>query len=115
MLVRSALVAIVFVLLAACSGGANGYGADTEGAFMESCAVKQQQPESVCRCTYQQIAQRIPFDRYVELDKELQKDPKAVPPELLSIVADCASRSSSSSSSSSGSTSNSNSSGSNSS
>src|ERR1700704_3265222 len=84
MIVRSSLVAIVLVLLAACSGGANRYGADTEGAFMESCAVKQQQPESVCRCTYQQIEKRIPFDRYVELDKELQKDPKAVPPELLS-------------------------------
>ena len=91
---RCVLAAIAIVVLAACSGGATGYGADTQGAFMESCAVKQQQPESVCRCTYQQITQRIPFDHYVELDKELQKDPKTVPDELLRIVSDCGSQSS---------------------
>ncbi|HEY2814928.1 MAG TPA: hypothetical protein VGJ03_15785 [Acidimicrobiales bacterium] len=91
-------VGLGFTLVAACSGGVHGYGNDTEGAFMESCAVKQQQPEAVCRCTYQEITQRIPFDSYVELDKELQKDPKAVPDELMQIVSDCASRSSDSSS-----------------
>ena len=71
----------------ACSGGASGYGRDTQGAFIETCVHKEQQPEQFCRCTYDEITQRIPFDRYVEIDKELQKDPNAVPDEILSIVS----------------------------
>ena len=92
---------IALAVLTACSGGAGGYGHDTQGAFMETCVNKEQQPEQICRCTYDEITQRIPFDRYVEIDKELQKDPKAVPDEILSIVSDCASRVSGSNSSSS--------------
>ncbi|GEM_PF-2592874 len=82
----------IALVLAACSGGASDYGNDTEGAFMESCTVNQQQPQAVCKCTYDQIRQQYPFSRYVELDKQLQKDPKAVPDDLLRIVADCASQ-----------------------
>jgi hypothetical protein len=78
--------------VAACSGGASGYGRDTQGAFLETCVNKEQQPEAICRCTYQKITEEIPFDRYVEIDKQLQKDPTAVPDELLRIVADCASQ-----------------------
>jgi hypothetical protein len=96
---------IGLAVLAACSGGVSGYGRDTQGAFMETCVHKEQQPEQICSCTYDEIAQRIPFDRYVEIDKELQKDPKAVPDEILSIVSDCASRLSGSSSSTSSSSS----------
>ena len=88
-------------MLTACSGGAGGYGRDTQGAFMETCVHKEQQPEQICRCTYDAIRQRIPFERYVEIDKELQKDPNAVPDEILSIVNDCCLRLSGSSSSSS--------------
>ncbi len=84
--------------LAACSGGASGYGRDTQGAFLETCVNKEQQPDSICRCTYQAITQQIPFDRYVEIDKQLQKDPTSVPDELLKIVADCATQVSNSSS-----------------
>jgi hypothetical protein len=83
---------VAFAVLAACSSGASGYGRDTQGAFMETCVNKERQPEQVCRCTYDEIRQRIPFESYVEIDKNLQKDPKAVPDEILSIVADCASR-----------------------
>jgi len=65
---------------------------------METCVNKEQQPEQICRCTYDEITRRIPFDRYVEIDKDLQKDPKAVPDDILSIVTDCGSRSSGSNS-----------------
>ena len=92
---------IALAVLTACSGGASGYGRDTQGAFMETCVNKEQQPEEICRCTYDEIRQRIPFESYVEIDKELQKDPNAVPDDILSIVSDCARRGSSSSSSSS--------------
>jgi hypothetical protein len=97
---------IALAVLTACSGGASGYGRDTQGAFMETCVHKEQQPEPICKCTYDEITQRIPFDRYVEIDKELQKDPEAVPDEILSIVSDCGSRLSGSSSSTSSSSSN---------
>ena len=100
---RRALVVIALcaLLAVACSSPSHKYTADTEGAFMESCTVRQGQPRSICKCTYDSIAQQIPFDRYVELDKQLQADPNAVPDELIHIVSDCGSRLSSSSSSSS--------------
>jgi hypothetical protein len=101
-----ALAVLAVCVTSGCSGGVTGYGRDTQGAFMETCVHKEQQPEQICRCTYDEITQRIPFDRYVEIDKELQKDPKAVPDEILSIVSDCGSRLSESSSSNSSSSSN---------
>ena len=96
---------IALAVLTACSGGASGYGRDTQGAFMETCVNKERQPEQICRCTYDEISQRIPFESYVEIDKHLQKDPEAVPDEILSIVSDCGSRLSESSSSNSSSSS----------
>ena len=119
------LLALLLVVgvLCACSEGSNGYGAGTEAAFMETCAVHEQQPRDICGCIYEKITQQIPYDRYVELDKQMQKDDKFVPDELISIAAVCTApptttttttlpppSSSSSSSSSSGSSSSTNSS-----
>ena len=86
------VLALCALLGVACSKSSRGYSGDTEGAFMESCTVRQGQPEPVCKCTYDEITRQIPFDRYVELDKQLQADPNKVPDELVRIVADCASR-----------------------
>jgi len=74
---------------AACSNTSNKYGAATEAAFLETCTVQQQQPRQICACMYTEITQQVPFDRYVELDKQMQKDEKFVPDELESIAADC--------------------------
>jgi hypothetical protein len=102
-------VVIVLALCApfgvACSSSSRGYSPDTEGAFMASCTVNQQQPEPVCKCTYDEITRQIPYDRYLELDKELQADPNKVPDDVVHIVSDCGSRVNSSSSSSSSSSS----------
>ena len=86
------LLALLLVVgaLCACSKGSNGYGAGTEAAFMETCAVHEQQTQDICGCIYEKITQQIPYDRYVELDKQMQKDEKFVPDELVSIAADCA-------------------------
>jgi hypothetical protein len=99
------VLAACVLLGVGCSKTSHSYSRDTEGAFMESCTVKQGQPERVCKCTYDEITRQLPFDRYVELDKQLQKEPEAVPDDLIRIVSDCASRTDSSSSSSSGSSS----------
>ena len=74
---------------AACSNTSNKYGTATEAAFLETCTVQQQQPRQICACMYTEITQQVPFDRYVELDKQMQKDEKFVPDELESIAADC--------------------------
>jgi hypothetical protein len=95
------VLALCALLGAACSKASKGYSGDTEGAFMTSCTVKQGQPQAICKCTYDEITRQIPFDRYVEIDKQLQKDQNAVPDELIHIVSDCSSRTNSSSSSSS--------------
>ena len=95
------VLALCALLGAACSKPSKGYSGDTEGAFMESCTVGQGQPAQVCKCTYDEITRQISFDRYVELDKELQADPNKVPDELVRIVSDCASRVNTTSSSSS--------------
>ena len=50
---------------------------------------------------FDEIKQQVPFDRYVELDKQMQKDDKFIPDELSRIAADCGSRGSASSGSSS--------------
>jgi hypothetical protein len=98
---RLASLVLVLLLVAACSKASKGYSGDTEGAFMESCTVNQGQPTAICKCTYDEITRQIPFDRYVEIDKQLQKDPNAVPDDLIHLVSDCGSRTNSSSSSSS--------------
>ncbi|MEY2421442.1 MAG: hypothetical protein QOI95_1509 [Acidimicrobiaceae bacterium] len=97
---RFATVMLVLLLVAACSKSSRGYSGDTEGAFMESCTVRQGQPQLVCKCTYDEITRQISFDRYVEIDKQLQADPDAVPDDLIRIVSDCASRVNNSNSSS---------------
>ena len=86
-----ALVLLVGVL-GACSKNSNSYGRGTEAAFMETCTVREQQPQAICACIYEEITQQIPYDRYVELDKQMQRDDKFVPDELVSIVADCSTR-----------------------
>src|SRR4051794_15615406 len=95
------LLAAVVAMAGACSSTSHGYGSAARAAFMETCAVRQQEPEAICGCMYDEISQQVPFDRYAELDKQMQNDEKFVPDELLRIGSDCASRQNSSSSSSS--------------
>ena len=91
---RIVVIAVALGTLAAgaCSGSANSYGRATEAAFLETCTARQSQPGPICACIYTEITQQIPFDRYVELDKQMQKDDKFVPDELVRITADCSTR-----------------------
>src|SRR4051812_17930604 len=83
---------LVMGALAACSKSSNSYGRGTEAAFMETCTVHEQQPQAICACIYEEITQQVPYDRYVELDKQMQTDDKFVPDELVRIASDCATR-----------------------
>ncbi|MEY2433684.1 MAG: hypothetical protein QOC92_3409 [Acidimicrobiaceae bacterium] len=89
---RRRVVIFVLAVAAACSSGGHGYGGATEAAFMETCTHKESQPAQMCKCIYDEISRQVPFDRYVELDKQMQKDDKFVPDELVRAAADCSSR-----------------------
>jgi hypothetical protein len=89
---RLLAILLVVAVLCACSKSSSGYGRGTEAAFMETCTVHEQQPQAICSCIYEEITQQIPYDRYVELDKQMQTDDKFVPDELVSISADCSTR-----------------------
>jgi len=95
---RFAALVLAVAVLGACSSKSEGYSEDTKQTFLVSCTHNQVEPLDLCNCIYDQISQQIPFDRYVELDKQMQKDDKFVPDELQHIAADCATRQSDSSS-----------------
>ena len=88
------------ILLVACSSESKGYTKATETTFMAACTAKQRDPAPICQCAYDEIVRQIPFDTYVEYDRQIRKDPNDVAPDILRIVADCGSRPGISSSSS---------------
>jgi hypothetical protein len=89
---RLATVVLVVLLVAACSKASKGYSGDTEGAFLQSCTHNEAQPGPVCKCIYDEITRKIPFDSYEELDKQMQKDDSLIPDELEQIYTVCDSR-----------------------
>jgi hypothetical protein len=89
---RLAIVVLALLLVAACSKASKGYSGDTEGAFLQSCTHNEAQPAPVCKCIYDEITRKIPFDSYVEIDKQMQKDDSFVPDELEQIYTVCDSR-----------------------
>jgi hypothetical protein len=91
---RLAAAALVVAAVAgACSGGSQGYGRSTEVPFIAACAAGDVDAGAVCRCTYDEIVRTIPFDRYLELDRSMQDDPKSVPDEIRSLAVECGLRS----------------------
>jgi hypothetical protein len=87
---RFAAAVVAFAGLAvACSGGTQEYGRSTEVPFIAACAAGDADAGAVCRCTYEQIVKTIPFDRYVELDHQMQDNPKLVPDEIRTLAVGC--------------------------
>jgi hypothetical protein len=70
---------------------AEGYNATIEQNFMNSCTEDPQPGPTVCQCIYDEIEATVPFDRFVEIDAELDQNPDARPPELVDIFAQCTS------------------------
>ena len=87
---RLAAAALAVAALAgACAGGTQDYGRSTEVPFIAACAAGQPDAGDVCKCTYEEIVKTIPFDRYLELDHEMQDNPKVVPDEIRNIAVEC--------------------------
>ena len=85
----SAAALAVAALTAACAGGTQDYGRSTEVPFIAACAAGQPDAGDVCKCTYQEIVKTIPFEHYLELDHQMQDNPKLVPDEIRTIAVAC--------------------------
>ena len=79
----------VVALTVACTGGTQEYGRSTEVPFIAACAAGQPDAGDVCKCTYDEIVKTIPFDHYLELDRQMQDNPKLVPDEIRNIAVAC--------------------------
>ena len=43
----------------------------------------------VCRCYWDRLAATVPYDRFVVLDRQIRKDPSAVPDDIAALAASC--------------------------
>jgi len=68
---------------------AGDYNAAIERNFMDSCTSDAEPGEAVCQCAYDQIEATVPFDRFVEIDEQLNDNPDARPQELVDIITEC--------------------------
>ena len=89
MRLRVVLAAVVTV--AACGGGGHGdkggYTAERRDAFVQACATGASR--QVCRCYWDRLAATVPYDRFVALDRQIRKDPSAVPDDIAALAASC--------------------------
>ena len=88
---RLGVVVIAMVVLwSSCSSAAAGFGPGAEAAFVASCAPDHSESaRSLCVCVYRRLESQVSFDRYQEIDRELQRDPGATPIELKQAVDAC--------------------------
>ncbi|MGH9138636.1 MAG: hypothetical protein ACRD0G_16595 [Acidimicrobiales bacterium] len=89
---RLIVIAALALLLAAaaCSDDPAGYDEATEAVFLEACtAGLTRGGEAVCSCAYDAVTDRLTFEEYEALDRDLRDDPEAVPTELQRIVLGC--------------------------
>jgi len=94
------VVAVVLVAALALGGGGGGeprprrttttegYSDELEESFLTRCD-SGGASRSVCQCTYDRFEATVPFKRFVEIDKEIQRNPDAKPRELTEILDDC--------------------------
>jgi len=78
--------------LAGCGGSdEQGYDGDFEQGFLEVCeAAVAADDQAVCQCTYDKMAETVPFERAERIDNRLRDDPEAsLPDDIAELFADC--------------------------
>jgi hypothetical protein len=70
------------------TSSAGGYTDTVETAFLSECQASSA-GDGVCQCAYDQFEATVPFDRFVEIDQQLNDDPDARPQELVDILDSC--------------------------
>ncbi len=71
-----------------------GYEGEVADDFTAACTADAEargidDPAGFCACAFEAIRQRIPFDRFLEIDAALRADPTAVPPAIERIRTEC--------------------------
>lgn len=81
----------IAVLAAGCSDDVEGsYDDATRASFLEACTEDDADPalRGVCECTYDAMVDEVPFERFVEIESELEAD-GTLAPEVVAILDDC--------------------------
>jgi len=97
--VAGILVAVIAVAVIATYVGrrSSSYAADDKQSFMAACtAGGGDAVKDVCGCIYDQLSQKVPYERYVAIDAELKTQrsstpdaPLRFPPEVESVRSRC--------------------------
>jgi hypothetical protein len=80
------------LVLSGCGGSdEQGYDGDFEQGFLEVCeAAVPAEDRGVCQCTYDKMADTVPFERAERIDNRLRDDPEAaLPDDIAELFADC--------------------------
>ena len=86
------LVVVAALLVTACSDDPpDGYGADVEESFLETCrSGSGEDLTDVCQCIYDRVEAEVPFEEFRSVDEALAEDPTSdLPPEFVDIYTDC--------------------------
>lgn len=91
---RLVAVSVLVFALASCGGEPpTEYSVDNQEAFMAACAdapVDGILQQRVCLCVYEQAEATIPFDRFLEINDQLQSvEEPVLPDDLLELVSQC--------------------------
>ena len=86
------LLALAVVLAGCGDDKPDDYDAEVEDNFVRDCVEQNsgENAEAVCQCAYDKFREEIPFDRFSEVDEELQDDPETtLPDDFVNLYTDC--------------------------
>jgi hypothetical protein len=88
----SAAVAAGLVLASAagCGDGGEheGYGPDQRASFVAACAPGAS--TAVCGCFYDRLADTVSYERFLAIDRQIRRDPAAIPDDVADLAIACA-------------------------
>jgi hypothetical protein len=88
----SAAVAAGLVLAVAggCGGGGRhgGYGPEQRASFVAACTPGAS--AAVCGCFYDRLADTVSYERFLAIDREIRRDPSAIPDDVAELAIACA-------------------------
>jgi hypothetical protein len=87
----AAALLTVALLLAGCGDdddSADGYGAELRERFVSDCSA-QGETEPVCGCFYDAMAERVPIERFRELDRQIRDGADQIPDDIVDLAVAC--------------------------